>query len=108
MKRILLSLFLGIFVCSSTVEAQQRKGPRTKTKTAAANASADIKDIRDCPDEGRGGDPNLNKRKNIRSDNKKATLQTMQWLKNLRIPVAIARGLPTPIVTPTEQSRNDD
>jgi hypothetical protein len=91
MKRILLSLFLGIFVTISTVEAQQRQRPRIKAKTSAPNASADIKDIRDCPDEGRGGDPNLNRRKNIRSDNKRATLQTVQWMKDLPDPKSFTR-----------------
>jgi hypothetical protein len=85
-KRILLSLFLIVFVFSSSVDAQQKKRVRTKTKTSAADASASIKDIRDCPDEGLGGDPNLNRRKNIRSDNKRPTLQKLQWMKDLPDP----------------------
>jgi hypothetical protein len=67
MKQILLSFFLAVFVFSSTVEAQQH---RTSAKTSTAKRSASVSDIRDCPDEGRGGDPDLNRRKNIRSDNR--------------------------------------
>jgi hypothetical protein len=69
MKRVLLSLFLVVFVFEATVEAQPR--------------SPSIRDIRDCPDAGIGGDPDLNKRKNIRSSNKRSTLRTIQWMKDL-------------------------
>jgi hypothetical protein len=79
MKRILFSLFLGVFVFRSTVDAQQH---RTRAKTSTAKRSASVGGIRDCPDEGRGGDPNLNRRKNIRSDNKRTTLQKVQWMKD--------------------------
>jgi hypothetical protein len=68
MKRTLLALFLGVFVFSPSVSAQR------------------IRDIRDCPAEGIGGDPNLNRRKNIRSDNRRATLRTIQWMKDLPNP----------------------
>jgi hypothetical protein len=89
MKRVLVSFFVAVFVLTSTVGAQRR--PQTKAETSAATSSSSIKDIRDCPDEGRGGDPNFNKRKNIRSDNKKATLQTIQWLKDLPDPESFTR-----------------
>lgn len=91
MKRVLVSFFVAVFVLTSTVGAQQRRQAQTKAKTSAANVSTNIKDIRDCPDEGRGGDPNLNKRKNIRSDNKRATLQTIQWMKDLPDPKNFTR-----------------
>jgi hypothetical protein len=66
MKRILLALFLSVSVFTSTVDALR---------------AATIKSIKDCPDVGNGGDPNLNKRKNIKSDNRKATLRSIQWMK---------------------------
>jgi hypothetical protein len=90
MTRILLSLFLAVFVFGSTVDAQQRKSVRTKAK-----ASASIKDIRDCPDEGIGGDPALNRRKNIRSDNRRATLRSIQWMKDLPNPRNFTRQTAT-------------
>jgi hypothetical protein len=60
MKPIFLALLLAAFF-SPAVDAKQT---RSTTK----------KSIKDCPDQGNGGDPNLNKRKNIRSDNRRATL----------------------------------
>lgn len=68
MKRSLLSLFLAVVVCS------------------AAGAQQRIKDIRDCPDQGNGGDANLNKQKNIRSNNQRSTLRSIQWMKDLQDP----------------------
>lgn len=49
MKRILLSLFLAVFVFSSIVNAQQQ---RLRAKTSTAKRSASVGSIRDCPDEG--------------------------------------------------------
>src|SRR5438552_15565199 len=48
-----------------------------------------IKKIADCPDEGctrtegHQFDPELNKLKNIRSDDRKPELQSIQWMKDL-------------------------
>jgi len=88
MKQILLSFFLAFFVFNSTVSAQQH---RTRAKTSTANASARAGGILDCPDEGRGGDPNLNRRKNIRSDTRAPTLQSIPWMKGLPDPTNFTR-----------------
>jgi len=85
-KRVLLSLSLLIAVCCSSVEAQQKRSKSTSTPAAAAKSSANIKDIRDCPDEGIGGDPDLNRRKNVRLDNKRSTVRSIQWMKDLPNP----------------------
>lgn len=86
MKRPLLILFLSVLAFSATVDAQQPRQKSTRAKTAAPKSSTTIKSITDCPPEGSGGDPNLNRRKNIRSDKKRATLRTIQWMKNLGDP----------------------
>jgi hypothetical protein len=54
----------------------------------------EVKTIADCPDEGCGGsyDANLNKRKNIRSDNQTATMQSINWMKNLPDPTNFTRN----------------
>jgi hypothetical protein len=92
MKRILLSLFLLIFAFSSTVDAQQHRKKRTSAAPATSKSPATIKNITQCPDEGIGGDPNLNKRKNIRSDNRRATLRSIQWMKALADPKNFVKG----------------
>jgi hypothetical protein len=47
-----------------------------------------------CPDEGCGKDfdPNLNQRKNIRSDDQKATIRTLTWMKKLDNPENFTKG----------------
>jgi hypothetical protein len=47
-----------------------------------------------CPDEGCGAkfDPNLNRRKNIRSDDRPAIVQTMTWIERLPDPKSFADG----------------
>src|ERR1044072_967105 len=53
-----------------------------------------IGDIGECPDEGCGSgefDPELNRRKNIRSDNRNSVLRKFQWLANLRGPHNITK-----------------
>jgi hypothetical protein len=86
----LIRIFLGICVLlialPDRAEAQQR---RKKKKVAATPSS-----ILGCPDEGRGGDSNLNRRKNIRSDNQRATLRTIPWMKNLADPRNFTRQSP--------------
>jgi hypothetical protein len=50
--------------------------------------------LADCPDEGCGTefDPNLNLRKNIRSDDQTATLRSLTWMKKLEDPESFAEG----------------
>jgi hypothetical protein len=78
MKRIFLALLLGALF-TSAVDAKQTRSTTTKS-------------IKDCPDQGNGGDPNLNKRKNIRSDNRRATLRTIPWMKALADPKNFVKG----------------
>lgn len=81
MKRSLVILFLSVFVFSSTLDAQLLRQKSSRAKTEAPKSAANIKNITDCPIEGIGGDPNLNRRKNIRSDKRRATLRSIQWMK---------------------------
>jgi len=89
-RRILLSSLLVALFVSSSVDAQQTRRKRARTTTTSAT-SGNIADITQCPDEGIGGDPNLNRRKNIRSDNKRPTLRTLKWMKNLADPTGFTR-----------------
>lgn len=86
MKQLLLVILLSAFAFSSTPGAQQPRRKSTPAKTAAPKSSTNIKSITDCPIEGIGGDPNLNRRKNIRSDKKRTTLRSIQWMKKLGNP----------------------
>jgi len=51
-------------------------------------------DLAHCPDQGCGGqfDPNLNKRKNIRTDTGTPTLRTLTWVKKLDDPENFEQG----------------
>jgi hypothetical protein len=90
MRRIVLWLLLVTLFVGSSVDAQQKRRKRTRSITASAS-SGNVTNITQCPDEGIGGDPNLNRRKNIRSDNKRSTLRTLQWMKNLADPTGFTR-----------------
>src|ERR1700730_5003871 len=76
MKRSLIALVVVVFSLSSTVYAQKPQ------PTPCAH------DINDCPNEGCGGphDPELNKQKNIRSDDQDPVLQSIAWMKALPDP----------------------
>src|SRR6266545_4791638 len=86
MQRIPLVLLVLTFVFSLTVDAQQRRQGRTRVRTLVSDCAPKIKTIRDCPPEGCGKrgryDPNLNRRKNIRFDNHRTTVQSIAWMKN--------------------------
>jgi hypothetical protein len=86
MQRIPLAFLLFTLVFSLTVDAQQRRRGRTGVRTPVSDCAPKIKTIRDCPPEGCGKkgryDPNLNRRKNIRSDNHRTTLRSIAWIKN--------------------------
>jgi hypothetical protein len=89
MRLIVLILSCGLFcfVQDADAQAHKRKHSAEKKKTA----STAIGDITACPDEGSGGDPNLNRRKNIRADNQIATVRTLQWMKDLPDPKNFTR-----------------
>jgi len=98
MKRSLTILFLLVFIFSTAVDAKRRVRSRSHAKAPAAYC-AGVKVITDCADEGCGpsGDPELNKRKNIRSDGQQPIMQTIPWMKELADPVNF-----------TEQNKNRD
>ena len=82
MKRILPILFLSLFVFCAPANPQQPCPDRPCPKGIA--------DVAHCPDEGCGPpdpdhpcDPELNKRKNIRSDDEQSVLRSIQWMKDL-------------------------
>lgn len=90
----LLLFVLALSSFSSISDAQRRRG---RGGRAAPQGTGKVKvpcpvtlnDITDCPDTGCGPslDPNLNKRKNVRSDNRTAETMTIQDLKDLADPV---------------------
>lgn len=94
-KIALVWLLLFAFLFNSTVDARQHRRGRTRVTTAVSDCAPKIKTIRDCPPEGCGAqgryDPNLNRRKNIRSDDHSATLRSIAWIKNLPDPTSFTR-----------------
>jgi hypothetical protein len=76
MKRTLIILFLLVSVFCAPVDAQP--------------CPQGINDITGCPDEGCGDhafDPELNKQKNIRSDDQAPVLRSIRWMKGLTDPM---------------------
>jgi hypothetical protein len=98
MKRNLIITLLLIFAFSSTSDAQRRRRrprhPRpapTTTSPGTVNipCPSPLSSIQDCPDTGCGNvDPNLNKQKNIRTDNGAPADKSFQDLAALADPVA--------------------
>jgi hypothetical protein len=98
MNRTLTVALLILFTLSSIADAQPRRRRRNAPRRRAAPQAtggksrlpcpATLNDITDCPDTGCGLlDPNLNTRKNIRSDDQTAEPMTIQDLKDLPDPV---------------------
>lgn len=97
MKRFLIVAVLSVLILSSlgSISDAQRRRRRQATATPAAGGRsripcpATLNDINDCPETGCGPalDPNLNMRKNIRTDNQTAVTMTIQKLKDLPDPV---------------------
>jgi hypothetical protein len=94
MKRSGLVLLLLTFAVSSVSDAQKRKAavvrPSPIEGKIYTKCPSTLNNIGDCPDTGCGPaiDPFLNKRKNIRSDDKQAEETTLQTLMDLPDPVA--------------------
>lgn len=83
MKRFALAILL-LAVFSSALNAQ----PPKKLKPACKP------NLAVCPDEGCGSDfdPNLNRRKNVRSDSQASTLRKLTWMKELDDPEDFREG----------------
>src|SRR5216683_5979607 len=98
MKRSLIATFLLIFAFTSISDAQRRRRPRHPHNTTTATTGAGtvnvpcpspLNSIQDCPDTGCGNlDPNLNKQKNIQTDNGAPADRDFQDLAALPDPVA--------------------
>jgi hypothetical protein len=94
MKRRLTTALLLLCVLSAiTFSATSDAKPPKKTSAPSGKVTlpcpATLNSITDCPDTGCGLlDPNLNKRKNIRSDDQTAETKTIQNMKDLPDPVA--------------------
>jgi hypothetical protein len=69
MKRFSSILFAAFVFWSGSAEAQR------------ATPCPEVGSITDCPDEGCGGDSNLNRQKNIRTNDQAPTLKTIEELK---------------------------
>jgi hypothetical protein len=85
MKRSLVAVFL-FFLAFPLVGGPGPQGPKKKVPCKPSLA--------ECPDEGCGTqfDPNLNRRKNIVSDDQTATLRTLTWMKKLDDPENFQEG----------------
>src|SRR5262245_17976403 len=100
MKRSMLKLItLSVLVClvlGSVSQAQRPRRKRTRARAAApaSNCPDEVNDITDCPEEGCGGDfdANLNRRKNITSDDQTPVNKTIQDMKELEDPVDFKKG----------------
>jgi hypothetical protein len=92
MKRSLIVVLLILFSISSIGEAQRKRrrtSARSRTSAPANPCPSNLNDITACPDTGCGGrfDPNLNLRKNVRTDNQAAVKKDFQDLAALPDPV---------------------
>jgi len=85
MKRSLAAVFL-FFLVFPLVGGPGPQGRRKKVPCTASLA--------ECPDQGCGTkfDPNLNRRKNIISDDQTTTLRTLTWMKKLDDPENFQEG----------------
>jgi len=89
LTRTLLAVLLGVFVYA-TIGTGPAQGRKAKPPCR--------QDLAHCPDEGCGADfdPNLNKLKNIRSDDPRAvgpaTPRTLTWMKKLDDPESFQKG----------------
>ncbi len=83
MKRSLIAVLVLAIAFPATISAQTKKLKPPCRPTLA-----------DCPDEGcdRNFDPNLNRRKNIRSDDQAATTRSLTWMKKLDDPENFSQG----------------
>jgi hypothetical protein len=98
MKRnVIVAFLLVVFAFSSISDAQRRRRRprRPRTTTAASSGTVNIpcpsplNSIQNCPETGCGNlDPNLNKQKNIRTDNGAPADKDFQDLAALPDPVA--------------------
>src|ERR1700756_2893880 len=88
MKLILTTLFFLTSVLCVPANAQQQPCPDNPCATG-------ITKIGDCPEEGcrksapdpdHPYDPELNKRKNVRSDNQQSVVRSIRWIKSLPDP----------------------
>jgi len=86
MKRYVAALLAVVCVLASA-DAKQTRSRSSHAKSKKPYC-AGVKVITDCADEGCGpnSEPELNKRKNIRSDNQQAVAQTISWMKSLPDP----------------------
>src|SRR5215469_10628814 len=95
LKLIVLSVFIAL-VLGSVSQAQRPRRKRTSARLAApaSNCPDEVNDITDCPEEGCGGDfdANLNRRKNITSDDQAPVNKTIQDMKELEDPVNFKKG----------------
>jgi hypothetical protein len=85
MKRILTAVFLLVLAFPLV----GGPGPQTGKKKVPCKPS-----LAECPDEGCGTqfDPNLNRRKNVISDDQTATLRSLTWMKSLADPENFQEG----------------
>jgi hypothetical protein len=87
LRQTLIAVLLAALLFTTIGAGANTTGTKTKKVPCAASLAA-------CPDEGCGKtfDANLNKLKNIRSDDRPATLRTLTWVKKLDDPENFSSG----------------
>src|SRR5437773_3789145 len=88
-------IVVAAVIAFTTVTPGQQAKPKTATMAAPTAAKKPCAaNLGVCPDEGCGTkfDPNLNKLKNIVSDDQPATVRTLTWMKKLDDPESFADG----------------
>lgn len=91
-------LFFSIFACLSillpTAGAGRGRRPHSQADgKTASDCTAGMDQINHCPDQGCGGkyDPQLNKQKNIQSNDKRPIKRGLRWMKALPDPSRFTR-----------------
>ncbi len=86
MKRALIAILFVALAIPAAVNA-----PASGTRKLKPPCRAKLKD---CPDEGCGKDfdANLNRRKNVRTDDQTPNLRTLTWMKKLDDPESFSQG----------------
>ncbi len=85
--KLYIAAVLAFLCVFTTAEGKQTRSHSSHAKSKKPYC-AGVKVITDCADEGCGpnSEPELNKRKNIRSDNQQPVAQTISWMKSLPDP----------------------
>jgi hypothetical protein len=92
--RFLVAISVAALILLATADAQRGRGVHTRgTGKNTSDCALKKQQITDCPDQGCGAhyDPELNKQKNITSNNKRSIMRGLRWMKALPDPSGFTR-----------------